>query len=72
MSNEAGYIGLGITYTLLILLAFVPIILGVIVGMSLADKIGFNTFWSYWGFVYIFTLASVGIININNRPISDV
>lgn len=72
MNNEAGLIGFGISYTLLVLVEFVPFILGIIVGMELANIIGLHTFWSYWGFVYIFTLASVAIININNRPISDV
>ena len=75
MSNSeasVGLIGLGITYTLFVLVKFVPIILGVIVGMSLADIIGLNTFWSYWGFVYIFTLGSVAIINIDNRPIDGI
>lgn len=72
MENEVGLIGLGISYVLLVLVAFVPFVLAIIVGMELANIIGLHTFWSYWGFVYIFTLASVAIINMNNRPIESI
>lgn len=70
--KEFGLLGFGITYSLILIIKLVPVILCIIVGMALADKIGFITFWSYWGFVYLYTVVVITIINIYNIQLPEI